>query len=158
MSWWSRIYLRKCYRFHVNIARTRGSQDSKEIHIVARYSIYIQSMYSDIPCISSGFEILLRILTASRSSYIDMKPIAFPPRNSRSSGHHWTSLYIENSGDLYHSYTIASWSAWEIFDILWCSWYIPCISSYRDVYNCIFMVYTMYILIYRRIYLYIWFI
>ena len=55
------------------------------------YTWYIPTIYMVYHCYIHGisllFAILLRILTTSRSSYIDMKPIAYPPRNSRSSGH-----------------------------------------------------------------------
>ena len=100
------------------------------------------------------FAILLRILTTSSERYIDITRIAYPPSNSRSSGHHCTLNVYWKFRDLDHSCTIASRSTKDTFNILWCSWYIPCISWYIDVYTCIYMVYTMYILIYRCIYFY----
>ena len=108
------------------------------------------------------FAILLRILTTWSEMYIDITPLAYIPRNSRSSGHRCTLNEHWEFSDLYHSYTIASCSAWNTFNILLCSCYIPCIYTYIDVYlyihsiyytnTSICIVYTYISLIYTGIY------
>ena len=154
MSWWSRLGISQgiCYAGDINIAfrevvrilRRMANTD----HIPTIYIVYGCSIHG----IWLLFAILLRILTTSRSSYIDMKPIAYPPRNSRSSGHRCTLNVYWKFSDLYHSYTIASWSAKDTFNILWCSWYVPWTSWYIDVYTCISGLYK-YIAVHISIYL-----
>ena len=122
-------------------------------HIVTLYISY----HCYIHGISMLFAILLRILITSRSIYIDITPIAYLQRNSRSSGHHCTLNEYWKFRDLYHSYTIASWSAKDTFNILWCSWYIPWISWYIDVYTCISGI-DVYTCIYIYICIYTWYI
>ena len=84
----------------------------------------------------SVYAVLLRILTTWSEMYIDITRIAYPPRNSRSSGHRCTLNVYWKFRDLDHSCTIASQSTKDTFDILWCSWYIlwcswyvPCIAA-----------------------------
>ena len=119
------------------------------------YTDHIPTIYIVYGCYIHGtwllYAILLRILTTSREIYIDITRIANPPRNSRSPGHRCTLNEHWKFRDLYHSYTIASWSAKDTFNIPWCLWYIPCIYNvYIHIslghiqYTMMFMVYTMY--------------